>query len=262
MGADRGDLAAQVLATPLAQGVGQIAVPRAAVRQGHGLRRAGQVSRRPRTPGERARRRAPGGHAASSDPAVAKRSSQTSRVATMSASSRFPAWRRTDARCRRTRSTSDVRSSNRGMLVDEHLVEVLATAGRTVLDEVEIVGGEDGDPDGLGQLGPAADRLAVDLGPGRPGDGQLRLDEDPARRPSSFRPAESPARRPGGRGRRGRPLCNDRCVASHPTASRTDVLPDPLGPRNTVRPCGSGSTRASEKQRKSVSQSVMMAMRT
>ena len=48
-------------------------------------------------------------------------------------------------------------------------------------------------------------------------------------------------------------------VASHPTASSTDVLPAPLGPRSTVRPSGSGWNSASVKQRKSVSHSVEMA---
>jgi hypothetical protein len=54
----------------------------------------------------------------------------------------------------------------------------------------------------------------------------------------------------------------DRWVASQPTASRTEVFPEPLGPRSTVRPWGSGSTRASVKQRKSVSHRVVMAMRS
>ena len=141
-----------------------------------------------------------------------------------------------------TRSTSEVSTSKRGMAIDEHLVEVLAATRRALLDEMEIVGREHRHPHGVGQVGPAADGLAVDLSPGRSGDRQLGFDQDLARRPTTVS-ARTMARDAPARTRtsRGAPR-SDRCVASQPTASRTDVLPDPFGPRNTVRPCGSGST--------------------
>ena len=82
-----------------------------------------------------------------------------------------------------------------GVQGHEQVIEILAAALRTALDQVQIVRDEDGDAEGTDQVAGPAQRLTIELHPVPPAGVQLGLDQQPPALPDPLGPNHGTPRR-------------------------------------------------------------------